>query len=66
MEEGMSNISMENLAITRLCLAEILENKEELKEENELQNSISYELELNIRNLRKTIDIINEMLEDYR
>ena len=62
----MSNISMENLAITRLCLVEILENKEELEEENELQNSISYELELNIRNLRKTIDIINEMLEDYR
>lgn len=48
----MSNINMENLATTRLCLEEILQEKIELESENDLQDSVSYGLNLIIRNLK--------------
>ena len=62
----MSNINMKNLAITKLCLEEILQEKIELESENDLQNSVSYGLNLTIRNLKGAIEIIDEKLEDYR
>ena len=62
----MSNINMENLATTRLCLEEILQEKIELESENDLQDSLNYGLNLTIRNLKGVIEIIDEKLEDYR
>lgn len=62
----MSNINMENLAITKLCLEEILQDKIELESENDLQGSVSYGLNLSIKNLKGVIEIIDEKLEDYR
>lgn len=62
----MSNINMENLATTRLCLEKILQEKIELESENDLQDSVSYGLNLAIRNLEGVIEIIDEKLEDYR
>ena len=62
----MSNINMENLAITKLCLEEILQDKIELESENDLQDSVSYGLNLSIKNLKDVIEIIDEKLEDYR
>ena len=62
----MSNINMKNLAITKLCLEEILQEKIELESENDLQDSVSYGLNLTIRNLKGAIEIIDEKLEDYR
>jgi hypothetical protein len=62
----MSNINMENLATTRLCLEKILQEKIELESENDLQDSVSYGLNLAIRNLKGVIEIIDEKLEDYR
>ena len=65
-ESIMSNINMKNLAITKLCLEEILQEKIELESENDLQDSVSYGLNLTIRNLKGAIEIIDEKLEDYR
>ena len=62
----MSNINMKNLAITKLCLEEILQEKIELESENDLQDSVSYGLNLTIRNLKGAIEIIDEKLEGYR
>lgn len=62
----MSNINMENLATTRLCLEKILQEKIELESENDLQDSVSYGLNLALRNLKGVIEIIDEKLEDYR
>lgn len=62
----MSNISMENLAITKLCLNEILEEKMNLEKENDLQFTVSYGLELSIRSLKEVIEIIDDKLENYR
>lgn len=62
----MSIINMENLAITKLCLDEILQDKIELESENDLQDSVNYGLNLNIKNLKEVIKIIDEKLEDYR
>lgn len=62
----MSNLTMENLAITKVCLDEILQEKIELESENDLQNSVSYGLNLSIRHLKEVIEIIDDKLEDYR
>lgn len=62
----MSIINMENLAITKLCLDEILQDKIELESENDLQDSVNYGLNLNIKNLKEVIKIIDKKLEDYR
>ena len=62
----MSNINIENLTITKLCLEEMLQDKIELESENDLQDSVSYGLNLTIRNLKGAIEIIDEKLEDYR
>lgn len=64
--EYKSNINMEKLTITRLCLEEILQNKIELESENDLQDSVSYGLNLTIKNLKEVIKIIDDKLEDYR
>lgn len=62
----MSNINMENLATTKLCLEEILQDKIELESENDLQGYVSYDLNLSIKNLKGVVEIIDEKLEDYR
>lgn len=37
-----------------------------VESENDLQDSVSYELNLTIRNLKGVIEIIDEKLEDYK
>lgn len=62
----MSYINVENLEITKLCLDEILQDKIELESENDLQSSVSYGLNLSIKNLKEVIEIIEEKIEYYR
>lgn len=62
----MSAINMENLAITKLCLEEILQEKRDLEELVDLQDSVSYGLNLNIRSFKNVIEDIDERLKDYR
>lgn len=60
----MSNINIENLIITKLCLEEILQSKMELETENDLQDSVKCGLDLSIRNLNSVIEMIDDKLED--
>lgn len=62
----MCILNMENLSIAKLCLEEILEDKLKFEEENDLQDSVSYGLRLNIRDLKSAIGIIDCKLEEYR
>lgn len=62
----MCILNMENLAVTKLCLEGILEEKLELERENDLQDSVSYGLRLSIRDLKGVIGIIDDKLEEYR
>lgn len=58
--------NIEKLELTKQCLNEILESKMNLEEENDLQNSVSYGLNLSIRSLKEVIEIIDDKLENYR
>ena len=60
----MSNLTMKNLTVTKKCLEEILLEKYELENENDLHDSVSYGLNLSIKNLKDVIEIINDRLED--
>lgn len=60
----MSCISIESLAITKLCLEEMLQDKIELESANNLQDSVNYGLDLSIKNLKDVIEMINDRLED--
>lgn len=62
----MCILNIENLSIAKLCLEEILEDKLKFEEENDLQDSVSYGLRLNIRDLKSAIGIIDCKLEKYR
>lgn len=61
-EKGV--VDKSKLETTKQCLKEILEEKEELEEEHEKLDSVSYGLNQSITNLRNVIEIIDEKLEE--